>query len=367
MKFFCDGTDLANATATVSKALAVNKNIPILEGIKIKAFGNAITLSAYNQELYIEKTIPAEVNVDGELVVNGKLFTDYCNKISGTNRVEITKELNNKLSIKAGKSKSELNYFEIQHFPDLGEYDESVSVTMKQSDLKELLERAIFCVSMNDNRILLKSCNIEVKDDIIEAVCLDGFRVGISRKTPIDKQGKFKCIILGKIVNDIIKVLTDSDDEVKVSVFKNMVIFDLNHTKVRTTTVEGDFYKYENNMPKTVRTELLVLKSELEECLNRASIISRDSFYHTVVINIAENVMNVLAESEKGKIDENIDCKTEGEELKICLNNKFLQEAIARIKEDYVKIKFDGSTRPILVEKTEGDEFRCIILPVRVV
>ena len=181
MKFFCDGTNLASATNIVSKALAVNKNIPILEGIKIKAAGASVTLSAYNQELYIEKSIPAEIHEEGELVVNGKLFTDYSSKISGMDRVEISRELNNKLRIKAGKSSSEINFSEIQHFPDLGEYEDLVSVMLKQSDLRELLERAIFCVSMNDNRILLKSCNIEVKGDDIEAVCLDGFRVGISR------------------------------------------------------------------------------------------------------------------------------------------------------------------------------------------
>ena len=367
MKLYCDVNNLSNATNIVSKALAVNKNIPILEGIKLDAKGNKLTLSAYNQELYIEKKIPADVYSEGELVVNGKIFTDYANKLGSHDKIEIESGLNNKIKISIGKSKSEINYFEIANFPDLGDYNEDVSITIKQSELKELLERAIFCVSMNDNRILLKSCNIEVKGENVEAVCLDGFRVGISKKTPESKKGTFKCIILGKIVSDIIKVLEDSDDLVKVSCYKNLVIFDLGHTKIRTTTVEGDFYKYENNLPKTVKTEVVVAKSDLEECLTRASIISRESYYNTVIINIEENTMNIVAESEKGKIDENIDCKMTGEPLKICLNNKYIQEAVGRIKEDFIKIDFDGSTRPILVQKTEGDEFRCIILPVRVV
>lgn len=367
MKFYCDVTTLSNAANIVSKALAVNKNIPILEGIKLSAMDGKLTLSAYNQELYIEKTIPADVYSDGELVVNGKLFTDYTNKIGSKEKVDIESSVNKKLTINIGKSKSEINYFEVSNFPNLGEYDDNVNFTLKQSELKELLERAIFCVSVNDNRILLKSCNIEVKGENVEAVCLDGFRVGISKKKTSSKQGNFKCIILGKIVSDVIKVLEDTDDPVTVTSYKNLVIFDLGHTKIKTTTVEGDFYKYENNLPKTVRTELVVAKSDLEECLTRASIISRDSYYNTVTINIEDNTMNVIAESEKGKIDEVIDCKMTGEPLKICLNNKFLQEAVGRIKEDFIKINFDGSTRPILVEKTEGDEFRCIILPVRVV
>ena len=367
MKFFCEGANLAGATNIVSKALAVNKNIPILEGIKLSAHGSSLTLSAYNQEIFIEKTIPADVYSEGDLVVNGKIFTEYSNKIASRDHIEIEKEINNKLSIKIGKSFIEINYYEISNFPEIGEYDSEVSVTMKQKELKELLERAIFCVSLNDNRILLKSCNIELKGDNIEAVCLDGFRVGISRKVPDEKKGVFKCIILGKIVSDIIKVLSDNDDPVTVSTFKNIVIFDLGHTKIRATTVDGDFYKYENNIPKTVKTEVVVSKADMEECLNRASIISRENYYNTVFINIEGNSMNIVAESEKGKIDENIECQTEGEDLKICLNNKFLQEAISRIKEDFIKFRFDGNTRPVIIKKVDGEEFLCIVLPVRVV
>lgn len=367
MKFYCDGTTLSNAANIVSKALAVNKNIPILEGIKLAAHGDTLTLSAYNQELYIEKTIPADIYSEGELVVNGRIFTDYANKVSNRDRIEIEKGIKNKLSFKLGKSFSEINYYEIANFPDLGQYDEEVSFEMKQSDLKELLERAIFCVSMNDNRILLKSCNIEVKGESVEAVCLDGFRVGISRKKPEQKKGVFKSVVLGKTISDIIKILADSDDKVVVSKYNNNVIFDLGHTKIRTSTVDGEFYKYENNLPKTIRTEIVIKKDELEECLTRAGIISRESYYNTVIINIEDGSMNIVAESEKGKVDEVIDVQMTGEPLKICLNNKYLQEAVGRIKEDYIRIKFDGGTRPIMVEKLEGDEFRCIILPVRVV
>ena len=367
MKFYCDGNNLAGATNIVSKALAVNKNIPILEGIKLSAHGNELTLSAYNQEIFIQKTIPADVYSEGDLVVNGRIFSEYANKISSRDNIEIEKGLNNKLSIKIGKSYSEINFFEINNFPEIGEYENEVSFTMKQSELKELLERAIFCVSLNDNRILLKSCNIELKGDNLEAVCLDGFRVGISRKVPDDKKGTFKCIILGKIVSDIIKVLSDTEDPVTVICYKNVVVFDLGHTKIRTNTVDGEFYKYDNNIPKTVKTEITVKKSDLEECLNRASIISRDSYYNTVTIDIVNNDMNIVAESEKGKIDENIECTKEGEDLKICLNNKFLQEAISKIKEDFIKMKFDGNTRPVIIKKVDGEEFICIVLPVRVV
>ena len=366
MNFFCNGRALADATNVVSKALAVNKNIPILEGIKIKAKGKELTLSAYNQELYIEKTISAEIRTEGELVVNGKIFTDYANKMSGIERIEISQGVENKLHITYGKSDCEINFYEISNFPNIGEYEENVCIKMTQSDLKELLERAIFCVALNDTRILLRSCKLEVVGNNAVAVCSDGFRISISKKVPYDKSGDFKAIILGKIISDVVKILDDSEDIVTISKYKNMIIFDLGSTKIKSTTVDGDYYNYNANIPKNVKTELIVKKDELIECLNRASIISREHYYNFVVFSVDGGLINILAESEKGRINENIECQHKGEEMKIGLNNKYVQEAVNKIKEDYVKIEIENSTRPIIVRKVDGDEFLCVILPVRI-
>ena len=365
MKFYCNGSSLSDATSIVSKALAINKNIPILEGIKIKALGKTLTLSAYNQELYIEKTINAEILTEGELVVNGKIFNDYINKMSSIERIEISTGLNNKLNISYGKSICEINFYEINNFPNIGDYNEDISIKIKERELKELLERAIFCVSMNDTRILLRSCKIEINGDNVVAVCTDGFRISISKKIPQEKKGNFKTIVLGKIINDIVRILEDNDDIITISKYKNMVIFDLGHTKIKATTVEGDYYNYNSNIPKNIKTELVVNKNDLDQCLVRAGIISRESVYNFIIFSVEQNMIDILAESEKGKINETLDCNSSGEEVKIGINNKFLQEAINKIKEDFVKIEIENNTRPIIVRKVEGDEFLCVILPVR--
>lgn len=368
MKFFCNVSELSNATNIVSKAVAANKNIPILEGIKINAQGKTVILSAFNQEIYIEKTILADVYEEGEVMVNGKMFNDCANKISAMDKVCIERGLNNKLTISFGKSSLELNYFEANGFAELGEYSDENCAKIKESDFKELLERAIFCVSTgNENRILLKSCSIEVKDGIMEAVCLDGFRLAISQKPVISSTGTVKCVVLGKIISDIIKILGDSEEEIKVINEKKTLLIDLGHTKVRTTLVESEFYNYKNNLPKNVTYEVIVNKADIESSLNRASIISRETHNNGIFITVDSNVLIINSENEKGKINEFVECKYDGESIKIGLNNKFLSDAIARVKEDYVKITIEDSRKPIIVKRMDGDDYRCIILPIRII
>ena len=368
MKFFCNGKTLSEATNVVSKALAVNKNIPILESMKINASDNKITLSAYNQEIYIEKSIPANVEIEGELIVNGKDFNDYVNKISNIDEIEIEQTTsNNKLKLKFDNKTCEINYYEISSFPELGDYNENISFKIKEKDLKELLERVIFCAALTDNRTLLKSCNLRIINNVIESVCLDGYRLAISKKPVEDCTTDFSCAILGKIVNDIIKILGDSEEYVKVSKFNNLLIFDLISTKIKSTTVDCDFFKYENMMPKEINNTITINKNDILESLNRASIISRDHAFNNIIIETKENVVNILAESEKGMINEPVNCKTYGEDIKIGINNKFLIDAINKIKTDFVIIELESKIKPIVIKEVDSDEFVGIILPVRLV
>ena len=74
MNIICNGTQLSEALTRVIKALPVKKTIPILEGVKLSAYGNTLTLTATDTELAIQKTINADVKIEGEALVPGKLF-----------------------------------------------------------------------------------------------------------------------------------------------------------------------------------------------------------------------------------------------------------------------------------------------------
>lgn len=367
MKFYVNGTDLAAATNIVSKALAANKSIPILEGIKIEARGTTLTLSAYNQELYIEKTIPAEILLEGICIVGGKLFTEYANKIYSTERISIEKSDGKRLNIGFDGSDANIQYYDVENFPLIGEYDEENSFQVKENDLRELIDKSIYCVSTSDNRMTLKSCKLELENDIITAVCSDGYRLAFTQKAVTGVKGSFKSNILGKILSDISKSLNDSEEYIKVCKYRNMVIFDLGHTKIRTTTVEGEFINYKNVLPKTINNEIIVNKQDLESCLSRASIINRDINLNKVKITVEDNVMNIFAEGEQGNVKENINCTNSGEKIVFGVSSKYLSDAIGRIKEDFVKIQLDSPIKPICIKQIDGNDYMSIVLPVRLV
>ena len=98
--------------------------------------------------------------------------------------MEIEKADENKISIRFGYSEFKLQCYDKENFPDLGKYQMENYFEIKEKDLKELIDRAIFCVSLNNNRVMLKSCSFTVTDNEVEVVCLDGFRMAVSKKRP---------------------------------------------------------------------------------------------------------------------------------------------------------------------------------------
>ena len=82
MKFTCEQQQLSKALNTVSKAITTRTTIPILKGILIKVTDEGkMILSASDLDLSIEKTINADVEEAGAVVVPARLFSDIIKKL----------------------------------------------------------------------------------------------------------------------------------------------------------------------------------------------------------------------------------------------------------------------------------------------
>ena len=75
MQVVCEGLDISDAVIKVSKAIPTKTTNPVLEGIKLVAKEDTLTLSATDLDLSIEKKIKADVKIEGEAVIPGRFFS----------------------------------------------------------------------------------------------------------------------------------------------------------------------------------------------------------------------------------------------------------------------------------------------------
>ena len=363
MKFVCEGMVLSDAAITVSKACAVRTVTPVLECIKIEAKNDVLKLTAYDGEISIEKKIKAEVMEEGEVCVNGKFFSDFVNKIAAWDVIVYSDEKG--IAIRYGDSESFMQTLPASDFPVISnEIDENKYFETKESQLKELISKVVFCCATDDSRPILKGCLLEAKDCVLTATALDGFRMACSFCALENSGADMKIVCPARTLTEISRML-DGDGVLKIYADKNRLSVAVKETTITSRLYTGEFVKKENIYPLDFTTKVVVKKSAVLESVERASILNRGDKNNLVIFDIKNGNLTVHANSEMGKVEESIEAELEGKELRIAMNGKYITDALKALEEESVVLSFNTSISPFTVENVEDKTNQYLVLPVR--
>ena len=365
MKIICDGADLADAVLKVSKGTSNKTTNPILEGIKVVAEEDYVTLSATDLELSIEKTIKGMVQLEGEMVVPGKFFCEYIKKLNNE-QIELHTDEKNILSIKYTDSVGKIQCLNAAEFPQIKSFEDSTYFEINQKDLKSLIGKSIYAVAVEDVRPILKGVKLEITKTQITAVALDGYRLAVVKKPIVDTNAEFSCIVPARSLNEISKLLEDTDNPIKVYVGRNYLMVDIDNTKITTRLLEGDFINYSQIIPTDFNTNIVLNKDQLLDALERASLLSRVDRNNLVRFDISDKVMILSSKSEIGDIKENITISLKGNDLSIAFNARYFTEALRAVSDEFLKLSFTSNVSPCIITSNDTDEFLYLILPVRI-
>jgi DNA polymerase-3 subunit beta len=365
MLFRCDGLDLSEAVNKVLKAVSSKTISPILEGIKISAYGDSVVLSGTDLELSITKTIKAEVIDEGQMVVPGKLFGEYLRKLTNE---QISLELNerNQLRISYSDSEGFIQCMDVLEFPELKNINKDQYFEINRTDLKSLINNVIFAVAVDDSRPILKGVLFEINDDNVRAVALDGFRMAMANKKVISTTDNCSFIVPARSLSEISRML-DSDETVKVYVHSNNLMVDMNDTVITTRLLEGQFINYRQILNSNFNTTVSIKKSQLEDAIDRASLLSKGDKNSRVKFDITENSLVLTSDSEIGNVKENITVSMKGADITIAFNSKYFADCLRATEDEYIKINFSNSISHCIVTPSENEDYLFLILPVRMV
>ena len=366
MKVRCQGAELSDALAKVTKALPVKRSNPILDGVKIKAEGDVLTLFATDLELAIEKKINAEVLLEGECVVPGKLFADYAKKIEDE---ELELELNqdHSLSVKYLDSEVKIKGYDPDDYPIFKEVAKERSFNVLKKDFKNLINKIIFNVATDEARPALRGCCLNIKDDTVEGVASDGYRLGLVT-VPIVNKGIIENIVIpAKSMMELSRLIDDEDESMTVYVDRNYVMVDDElKTKVVTRLIAESYISYSKIIQTAFDSVVTVDKKSIENAIDRVSLINRNSKRYCVKFDIKEGVMNLSAESEDGNVNEKVPVTLNGKDLTAGFNSKYVMDCLKAIDDEYITFNFTSSTAPAII-KGPGENWLYLILPLRVI
>ena len=270
------------------------------------------------------------------------------------------------MSIKYTDSVGKIQCLNSVEFPQIKQIEDSTYFEITQRDLKALISKSIYAVAVEDVRPILKGVKLEVTKDKVTAVALDGYRLAVVKKPLTGGNAEFSCIVPARSLNEISKLLEDSEEPIKVCVGRNFLMVNINNTKITTRLLEGDFINYTQIIPTEFNTNLVLNKEQLLDALDRASLLSRVDRNNFVKFDISDKVMVLSSKSDIGDIKENITISLKGNDLSIAFNARFFTEALRVISDEFLKLSFTSSVSPCIITSNDTDEFLYLILPVRI-
>jgi DNA polymerase-3 subunit beta len=325
MYFTCSKSELLTAIATVARA-ASKMQKSILECILFTGEDGAITLKATDIAISIKTKLAANVEKEGTAAIPARVLHEIINRFPES---DVTFESigENSMEISCLNSKVVLQQMDPDEFPAFPEIEKDVQVKIPQNLMRKMINSTIFSVAVTEDKPILTGLMFDIKEGSLNLVGLDGYRMAVSRESVISEKDA-SCVIPARTLREVSRIISDSDENVKVAISGNMALFEVDDTQIYTRLLEGDFVNYENLLPKDYTTSIKVETEMLKDSIERASILAREGSNNVIKFVVQGDMLEVTSNSEMGNIDEKIHVATEGKDIKIAFNAKYLLDVI---------------------------------------
>ena len=365
MKIKCSKTNLLNSLNIVSKAVSTKTTMPILECILIDVYADCIKLTANDLEIGIETVLEGEVIEMGRIAIEAKIFNDIVRKLPNSD-IFIESTPDYRTIIRCEKSKFVISSKSGEDFTELPQIEKEKSIELSQFSLKEIIRQTIFSISDNENNKLMTGELFVVKDGVLQVVSLDGNRISLRNLALKGNASNVSVVVPGKTLNDLSKIITGGvDDMVTIYFTDRHILFEFDNTMVVSRLLEGEYFKIVQMLSMDHKIKVRVNNKELFDCIDRATILMRESDKKPIIVNIKDDMMYMKVDTMMGTMDEELDITKDGEEIIIGFNPKFLTDVLKVIDDEDIFIYMRDAKSPCIIRDDAGT-YIYVVLPVNI-
>lgn len=377
MKFTINRSAFISQLNNVLRAISSKTTIPILTGLKMVVTSDSITLTGSNSDITIESVMNASnedyeltINEPGSIVLPARFFSEIVKKLPDKHvTIEITSGF--QTDITSGNAKFQINGQDAENFPHLPEVETNNTVILANDMLKEVIRQTVIAVSKQESRPILAGIHVTLRDGLLTAVATDSHRLA-QRKVQLDgvSDVNYDVIIPGKSLDELSGMISDVDDDVKMQVTDNQVLFIFGNTHFYSRLLEGNYPETSQLIPESSDTTIELDAGPFLSSIDRASLLSHESRNDVVKLTIkpGENLVRISGDSpDIGMVEEDVSTTAvDGNDLEISFNPNYMKDALRSFGQSTIKISFTSPLRPFTLVPTEDTEnFVHLITPVR--
>ena len=341
--------------------------LPILSNVLIEKNGSSLRFVATDLEIQIATQIndSNQTGLDASITVAAKKLQEILRVLPEGSKVTLDIQ-DNRLQVKADKSKFSLQTLPAQDFPKVLEQFEQVEkIQLKQIQLKKLFEMVQYAMAQHDIRYYLNGVMLVVDGVNLKLVATDGHRLAFT-SAKLDKEYYKREIILPrKTVNELVKLLGDTEEEISIDLAENQVRMAFSDIIITSKVIDGKFPDYDRVIP-SYTNHLTLDRLAILQALQRAAILSNEKFRGVRFILTEKNLRIISSNSEQEEAQEDMETDYHGIALDIGFNVNYLLDGLNNTSANTVIFSFGDPNSSILITVLGNDEFKYVVMPMRI-
>ncbi len=372
MKFRAERDGFLEALTTASRAATIrgagSSGAPT---IFLRLSGSRLEVAGSDPDLVIESEIEVAGEADGATTAPARLIVDIVRSFEPGAVSFVADE--DEVRLASGQAEFQIR---VPHGADLVRLGvlEGHGIELPADTFGEALRQVVRAALADDSRApQLTGVLMIATDDGVRLVATDGYRLAVRDLAGLGAlQPGESVLVPARALTEVQRLLGGGGSAEARLVFRHSDLdasFETSGVRLTTRLLKGTFPDYERLIPDEFSATVSVSREELATALRRVRLLVRDSKDATTPVRLTFGSdaleLNVMT-AESGRALERVQAKYSGDEVTVAFNPTYLLEGVEAIRADVVIIEVIDSTKPALVHGDGEDEYRYILMPVRV-
>lgn len=335
---------------------------------------NLCRISAFDLEKGLRTSVPCTVIEQGMTVLNTVKILQIVRALPDG---EITLDVNERgrALISGGSFRFEITASPGSEFPSMPMFIGERVYRIPQHAVREVIGRTVYAVAQNDPRAAFNGALFRIREGSLTVVGSDGFRISTA-KTDISAGNPdapdAELIIPGKFLGELMKLLSDTEDEVMMMIGRKHVIFRLDQLYFFTRMLDTEYVPYEQFLFRSAKTEVTVSRALLLNAAESASVVTEDRLGGSgktyIKLDFSRDGITLSSVSSGGSVSGTVSAEVTGQDITIAFTCRYLLDALRAVPEtcDSLRILLNSPGTGIMIEPADGDGFADFILPYRI-
>ncbi|MBN2126239.1 MAG: DNA polymerase III subunit beta [Deltaproteobacteria bacterium] len=370
MEIKIDRDRFYKSISRVQSIIEKRSNMPILSMVLLSTSESTLTLSATDLEISYQEKVPAEVTDGGSITISGRKLFEILKESKSPN-VHIKERENNWVFISDERARYNLACLPAEEYPLFVEPEGVVSAEIDSDMLREMINKTIYAVTMEEAGFKLSGVYTERVDldgtPYLRMVSTDGHRLSMVEKEVKgidDLEMGAGVMIPKKGMSEMVKLASEGGS-LHLGFKQNNCVARKEDTLVVIRLLESKFPDYSAVIPKKTKYSIYVDRTVLLEGMRKMLILSNESYRGVKITLDKDNMELVSINPDLGDAQENMEVQYNGERLEAGFNARYFIDALQVMESERVQLGFIDNSSPCVIKGDDDQGFLGLIMPMR--